>query len=55
MRLQDVGNATHYYTTGMNSPSAAWATSAAANFSRALRGLDHPWALRSLSTDFNQL
>lgn len=41
MREQDVRNVSSYYTTGMNSPSAAWATSAAANFSNAIHGLDN--------------
>jgi hypothetical protein len=40
MRKQDIGNTSRFYTTGMNSPSSAWATSAAANFSLALHGLD---------------
>lgn len=43
MRKQDVLNSSSYYTTGMNSPSKAWAASAAKNFSAALHGLDQAY------------
>ena len=43
MRKQDILNSSSYYTTGMNSPSEAWAASAARNFSDALRGLDRAY------------